>query len=91
MKNTIPELALVVLIAVGLRQIDLGFYSGTVIGMKFGPQALGIYARAYQLVNTPTSNLKSTIALVIFPALSRLQNDPERLRSCRRSCPCRIR
>jgi len=46
-----------------------------------GPQALGIYGRAYQLVNIPTENLNSTIALVAFPALSRLQNDPERLRN----------
>jgi PST family polysaccharide transporter len=51
------------------------------LGRFWGSQALGIYGRAYQLVNTPTSNLNSTIALVVFPALSRLQNDPERLRS----------
>ena len=51
------------------------------LGRFWGSQALGIYGRAYQLVNTPTSNLNSTIALVVFPALSRLQNDPERLRN----------
>jgi O-antigen/teichoic acid export membrane protein len=51
------------------------------IGRFCGPQALGIYGRAYQLVNIPTSNLNSTIALVVFPALSRLQNDPQRLRN----------
>ena len=51
------------------------------LGRFWGSQALGIYGRAYQLVNTPTSNLNSTIALVVFPALSRLQNDPTRLRS----------
>jgi O-antigen/teichoic acid export membrane protein len=51
------------------------------LGRLWGSQALGIYGRAYQLVNIPTANLNSTIALVVFPALSRLQNDPERLRS----------
>jgi O-antigen/teichoic acid export membrane protein len=51
------------------------------LGRFCGPQALGIYGRAYQLVNIPTANLNSTIALVVFPALSRLQNDPQRLRN----------
>ncbi len=51
------------------------------LGRFWGSQALGIYGRAYQLVNIPTANLNSTISLVVFPALSRLQNDPERLRS----------
>jgi O-antigen/teichoic acid export membrane protein len=51
------------------------------LGRFCGPQALGIYGRAYQLVNIPTANLNSTIALVVFPALSRLQDDPERLRN----------
>jgi O-antigen/teichoic acid export membrane protein len=51
------------------------------LGRFWGPQALGIYGRAYQLVNIPTANLNSTIALVVFPALSRLQNDPERFRN----------
>jgi O-antigen/teichoic acid export membrane protein len=51
------------------------------LGRFWGSQALGIYGRAYQLINIPTANLNSTIALVVFPALSRLQNDPERLRN----------
>lgn len=50
------------------------------LGRFFGAEALGIYGRAYQLVNLPTENLNSTIGLVAFPALSRVQNDPARLR-----------
>ena len=50
------------------------------IGRFWGAAALGIYGRAYQLINLPTENLNSTIGLVAFPALSRLQNDPVRLR-----------
>jgi O-antigen/teichoic acid export membrane protein len=52
-----------------------------VLGRLWGPQALGIYGRAFQLVNIPTANLNSAIALVVFPALSRLQNEPGRLRN----------
>jgi O-antigen/teichoic acid export membrane protein len=51
------------------------------LGRFWGAEALGIYGRAYNLINLPTDNLSSTISMVAFPALSRLQNDPERLRS----------
>jgi O-antigen/teichoic acid export membrane protein len=51
------------------------------LGRFWGAEALGIYGRAYQLINLPTDNLNSTIGLVVFPALSRLQNDPQRLRN----------
>ncbi|MBV8378207.1 MAG: lipopolysaccharide biosynthesis protein [Verrucomicrobia bacterium] len=51
------------------------------IGRFWGSQPLGIYGRAYQLVNIPTANLNSTVSLVAFPALSRLQNDPERFKN----------
>lgn len=51
------------------------------LGRVWGAEALGIYGRAYQLVNLPTDNLFTTIGGVAFPALSKLQNEPERLRS----------
>jgi O-antigen/teichoic acid export membrane protein len=51
------------------------------IGRFCGAEALGIYGRAYQLINLPTDNLNSSIGLVSFPALSRVQDNPERLRS----------
>jgi PST family polysaccharide transporter len=51
------------------------------IGRFWGAAALGLYGRAYQLVNLPTENLGSAISSVAFPALSRVQNDPARLRS----------
>jgi PST family polysaccharide transporter len=50
------------------------------LGRFFGAEQLGVYGRAYQLINLPTENLNSTIGLVAFPALSRVQNDPVRLR-----------
>jgi PST family polysaccharide transporter len=51
------------------------------LGRFWGAETLGIYGRAYQLINLPMDNLNSTIGLVAFPALSRLQNDPKRLRN----------
>jgi O-antigen/teichoic acid export membrane protein len=51
------------------------------LGRFWGAEVLGIYGRAYQLINLPTENLNSSIGLVAFPALSRLQNDPQRLRN----------
>jgi O-antigen/teichoic acid export membrane protein len=51
------------------------------LGRFWGAVPLGIYGRAYQLINLPTEGLYSTIGQVAFPALSRVQNDPPRLRS----------
>jgi O-antigen/teichoic acid export membrane protein len=51
------------------------------LGRFWGAQTLGIYGRAYTLINLPMDNLNSTIGLVAFPALSRLQDDPVRLKS----------
>jgi O-antigen/teichoic acid export membrane protein len=50
------------------------------IGRFWGADAIGIYGRAYQLVNIPTDNLNSAVGEVAFSALSRLQDDPLRLR-----------
>jgi O-antigen/teichoic acid export membrane protein len=51
------------------------------LGRFWGAATLGIYGRAYQLISLPNENFNSTIGLVAVPALSRLQNDPERLRN----------
>lgn len=64
---------------------NLSFYlvyntDKVLIGRFFGAEVLGFYGRAYQLVNLPTQNLSSTIGGVAFPALSRVQGDPVRLR-----------
>ncbi len=50
------------------------------LGRFWGAEALGIYGRAYQLINIPTENLNASVGLVAFPALSRMQDDPARLR-----------
>jgi PST family polysaccharide transporter len=51
------------------------------IGRLWGADAIGIYGRAYQLINIPTDNLNSAVGEVAFSALSRLQDDLSRLRS----------
>ncbi len=50
------------------------------LGRWWGAQVLGLYGRAYQLVNLPTGNLNSAVGEVAFPALSRVQEDPVRLK-----------
>ena len=51
------------------------------LGRFLGAETLGLYGRAYQLINLPTDNLNSTIGSVAFPALCRIQNEPQRLRN----------
>jgi len=50
------------------------------LGRLLGAETLGIYGRAYQLINIPTENLNSAVCGVAVSALSRLQNDPRRFR-----------
>lgn len=51
------------------------------LGRYWGADALGIYGRAYQLISIPTSALNAAVGGVAFSALSRLQDDPDRLKS----------
>jgi PST family polysaccharide transporter len=51
------------------------------LGRYWGAEALGMYGRAFQLINLPTDNLTATVSQVVLPALARLQNDPVRLRN----------
>lgn len=51
------------------------------LGRFWGSEALGIYGRAYQIVNLPTRNLNTAIGGVAYSALSRLQTEPERFKS----------
>jgi O-antigen/teichoic acid export membrane protein len=51
------------------------------LGRAWGSEALGIYGRAFQLINIPRENLNSAVGLVAMAALSRLQDDRERFRS----------
>jgi PST family polysaccharide transporter len=71
--GTITLNSLVIYVASNLEKVLLGRF--------WGVDAVGIYGRAYQLINIPTDNLNSAAGEVAFSALSRLQNDPSRLRN----------
>jgi len=71
--GTITLNGLVVYVASNFEKVLLGRF--------WGVDAIGVYGRAYQLVNIPTANMNSTVGEVAFSALSRLQDDPSRLKS----------
>ena len=50
------------------------------IGKFWGSGQLGLYNKAYGLLTLPMRQITAPIAAVAIPALSRLQNDPERYR-----------
>ena len=50
-----------------------------VIGKVFSPSTLGVYSKAKNLAQFPSSNITSVLQSVTFPVLSTIQNDEERL------------
>src|SRR5437773_409919 len=56
-------------------------FEKVLLGRFWGAESLGIYGRAYQLIRIPTENLNSAVGEVAFSALSRIQDDPSRLKS----------
>jgi O-antigen/teichoic acid export membrane protein len=71
--GTITLNGLIVYVGYNLEKVLLGRY--------WGAAALGIYGRAYQVVNIPVENLNSSAGSVAFPSLARLQGSPVRLRA----------
>ncbi|MCC5847518.1 MAG: lipopolysaccharide biosynthesis protein [Verrucomicrobia bacterium] len=51
------------------------------IGRVWGADALGFYSRAYTLLMLPITSIRAPLNAVAFPALSRLQHDPENFRT----------
>ena len=50
------------------------------IGRFIGARPLGVYKNAYQIMLFPLANVSQVIARVMFPALSTIQEDKERVR-----------
>jgi O-antigen/teichoic acid export membrane protein len=71
--GTLTFSSLVMYVASNLEKVLLGRF--------WGVDAIGIYGRAYQLINIPTENLNSSAGAVAFAALSRVQNKPGQFRS----------
>lgn len=51
-----------------------------VVGRWSGATSLGLYARAYTLMNLPYTYASSVVSGVLFPAFAQVQSDPARLR-----------
>ena len=71
--GTVTLSSLVMYVASNIEKVLLGRF--------WGVQAIGIYGRAYQLINIPTDNLNSSAGGVAFAALSKLQSEPSRISS----------
>lgn len=67
----------------GFSVVNYWFRNGDnlLVGKFFGSAPLGVYARAYNLMLLPLSQITWVVARVMFPALSRLQHEKERVRS----------
>lgn len=70
--GTLTLNGIVVYVAYNLDKVLLGRF--------WGAQAVGLYGRAYTLISIPTDNLNTAAGEVAFPALSRVQDDPVRLK-----------
>ena len=55
-------------------------FDNVLIGWRWGATDLGYYTRAYTLLTLPLTLVSAPIASAVIPALSRLQDDPERWR-----------
>ena len=51
------------------------------IGRYWGPQALGLYDKAYRLVLLPVEQINHPVTSVALPSLSRLATDPQKYRN----------
>jgi len=69
--GTVTINSLVVYLAYNAEKVLLGRF--------WGAEALGLYGRAYQLINLPIQQLNSSFYAVAFPALTQIQNEHERL------------
>lgn len=68
----------------GYSLSQLGNWVGTngdnlVVTSVLGPAALGLYSRAYQLLVQPAQLIGTVADKVLFPAMSRVQHDAQRL------------
>jgi O-antigen/teichoic acid export membrane protein len=51
-----------------------------IIGRMLDSQQLGYYTKAFELMKTPRKRITRALSSVVFPAFSRVQNQPERVK-----------
>jgi len=66
--------------AVGLLNYTAGNVDYFIIGRWLSPAALGLYRKAYILGTYPPAKLSMPLYQVLFPAFSRLQSEPSRVK-----------
>lgn len=71
--GTLTLNGLIVYVAYNLEKVLLGRF--------WGAEVLGIYSRAYQLINIPTDNINGAAGEVAFAGLSRVKSDPVRFKN----------
>jgi O-antigen/teichoic acid export membrane protein len=60
---------------------QMAYQSDVIIGGRWlSPQTLGLYSVSLHLATLPMQKIMSVINLVAFPALAKLQNEPQRMR-----------
>lgn len=66
----------------GFSAINYWYRNGDnlLVGKFFGSVALGTYSRAYNLMLLPLSQITYVVSKVMFPTLSRLQDDQKRVK-----------
>jgi lipopolysaccharide exporter len=69
------QITLVTLLGAVLRNVDY-----VLVGRWLGTTALGLYTLAFRLPQLLVESVATVVGQVVFPAFSRLQHDPERLR-----------
>ena len=76
------------LLGFGMNLVGFGFinyfsrnFDNLIIGKFLGSISLGFYNMAYQLLLFPLNNISNTIGRVMFPSLSIIQNDKEKVRN----------
>jgi len=71
------------MMAFGWRMMATGFlftgYRSLVIGKRYSAEDLGYYDRGFSFPNLIASNIDSSITRVLFPALSKYQDDADNL------------
>lgn len=70
------QITLVGLLGTVLRNVDY-----ILIGRWLGTQALGLYTLAFRMPQLVVEGVATIVGQVVFPAFSRVQHDPDRLRA----------
>lgn len=86
-RGLVPELPIAREVAAYTLGLGLGWIANylalqgdrIIVGRFLGPATLGFYSRAYRLMTAPANLFGKVVNTVLLPALSQIQDQPERL------------